>query len=884
MSWPLSQDYNEAIQDPATSFADAELRRGEPTLNALGLPWPRSGNFADVYEVTCHASGDKWAVKCFTRQVHNQAARYRLISRHLEAARLPFTVDFQYLTQGIRIHGQWYPILKMRWVEGLLLNEFVRTNLDKPALLHALGQIWLRMSRRLCEVGVGHCDLQHGNVILVPGSKTQSLAVKLIDYDGMYVPALAGKKSGEVGHPNYQHPQRLRDGTYGPEVDCFSILVVATALRALELEGEGLWQCYDNGDNLLFKETDLRDPAGSALFSELRQMPDPLLKTMVGRLEQACKVRLEEVPVLAALFPEERPTAVTPVPPPLPPHVAVQTLLPASYGPDWSEVAAEPMTPRGRRRTPAWAWAMAAGLAVSLAAVGGFFALGGASDKPLAPDRARADTSPAVEKVSPAPEEKKLPDDKPPPAEARLRFLPGSTSLLAILDGDKSWRLYDTLAHKEVRHLNAAQGPISCLAVTPDRRRAVGGAGKLVCIWDLEKGSLVAVLAIHQWPVMALAVSPDGTRAVSADGGTSPLLLDLAAGTVLRRFVFPRGVTAAAFSPDGKLMAFGTGGDDGPENPIFVCDAQSGQQVRHVAGHPKAINCLAFWPKGNRLISAGRDGVVRLWYLRRRSEEGQVSGLPQDVQSLTLSPDGNKLLIESDHVARVVDLLSKKDVGGLQVGPGQRICCCFEPDGSQLVTCTLGADGSIARGAASINRDAAADRQPPSPDAADRWRHLDISEATDKGEYLHLEPWKWIPTRRRYTGSIDITVKARTTKNNIRLTAGDGGRLIFNWEVRTGALRVHRPDDRPANGRGVNGGSFAGERMVPLTPNQWYTLRWQLTADGMKVWVNGSLVFETAERYDLSNPRPVAVCSFECPIDVQSVSVKELPGEKDAGK
>jgi hypothetical protein len=51
MSWPLSQDYNEAIQDPQNSFSDAELRASEIVCNALGIPMPRSGNFADVYEV-----------------------------------------------------------------------------------------------------------------------------------------------------------------------------------------------------------------------------------------------------------------------------------------------------------------------------------------------------------------------------------------------------------------------------------------------------------------------------------------------------------------------------------------------------------------------------------------------------------------------------------------------------------------------------------------------------------------------------------------------------------------------------------------------------------------------------------------------------------------
>ena len=60
-----------------------------------------------------------------------------------------------------------------------------------------------------------------------------SLALRLIDYDGMYVPALAGTRSGEVGLPAYQHPQRIREGTYNAEVDRFSHLVIYTAIRCL---------------------------------------------------------------------------------------------------------------------------------------------------------------------------------------------------------------------------------------------------------------------------------------------------------------------------------------------------------------------------------------------------------------------------------------------------------------------------------------------------------------------------------------------------------------------------------------------------------------------------------------------------------------------------
>ena len=169
------------------------------------------------------------------------------------------------------------------------------------------------MGKRLREAGIAHADLQHGNVLLVPGSQNTSLAVKLIDYDGMFVPALAGKKSGEVGHPNYQHPQRLREGTYNAEVDRFPLLVVATALQALAVGGRPLWDRYDNGDNLLFKETDLRAPAQSALFRELLSISDAQTKALTLALIRACHDRLEQSPRIEDLVGERRPTVQCPV-------------------------------------------------------------------------------------------------------------------------------------------------------------------------------------------------------------------------------------------------------------------------------------------------------------------------------------------------------------------------------------------------------------------------------------------------------------------------------------------------------------------------------------------------------------------------------------------
>ena len=170
MSWPLSHEFNEAIQNPVVAFADPDLKGGEAIVGASGLPLPRSGNFADVYQVR-GADGRDWAVKCFTRPVVGLGDRYARVSEALAKAELPFTIGFTFLAEGIRVGGAWRPIVKMEWVEGMLLNQVVRDHTTKPAKLVALVQMWAKLCKRLRETGIAHADLQHGNVLLVPGSR-----------------------------------------------------------------------------------------------------------------------------------------------------------------------------------------------------------------------------------------------------------------------------------------------------------------------------------------------------------------------------------------------------------------------------------------------------------------------------------------------------------------------------------------------------------------------------------------------------------------------------------------------------------------------------------------------------------------------------------------
>jgi hypothetical protein len=173
------------------------------------------------------------------------------------------------------------------------------------------------------------------------------------------------------------------------------------------------------------------------------------------------------------------------------------------------------------------------------------------------------------------------------------------------------------------------------------------------------------------------------------------------------------------------------------------------------------------------------------------------------------------------------------------------------------------------------------------PDVRDPWRHMDVSEGTVESDHVHLDAEKCLLTRRPRAGAVEITVVARTKKNNIRLTAGDGAMALFNWEGPGGGMVFRRPDNPDADGRGRLVGKVAGTKARNLDPNKLYTLRWQLTPGGMKVWVNDELVFEKEEPYDLSAPQPVGVCSSDSAIDVKSVSVKPFfsaPGDKQGAE
>ncbi len=301
MGWQLPADHIEALKHPLRCFQDADLKRGQVVQGSTGNPLARSGRQGQVYQVRGLVNLQRFAVKIYREETLGLDRHYRALAEHLLQVDSPYLVPFQYSERGACVRGRWYPAVKMQWVDGQPLNAFVAEAADKPQVLQQLALLWLRVLPELRRLGVAHRCLEHDHILVAPGADRGPPTLKLVDYDGMYVPALEGSQPLESGHANYQHPRRLWQQTYDAESDRFAHLVIYTALVAVAAGGRALWERYDSGDNLLFKESDFQEPGTSALLRELWRRRDPVLRALVGHVLLAAQGSGREVPLLERL-------------------------------------------------------------------------------------------------------------------------------------------------------------------------------------------------------------------------------------------------------------------------------------------------------------------------------------------------------------------------------------------------------------------------------------------------------------------------------------------------------------------------------------------------------------------------------------------------------
>lgn len=219
---------------------------------------------------------------------------------------------------------------------------------------------------------------------------------------------------------------------------------------------------------------------------------------------------------------------------------------------------------------------------------------------------------------------------------------------------------------------------IFALGISADGKTLISGdAASQVIVWDLATRKPVSKWVGHSWNwIVAASLAPDGKTALVSenrykrddfdvpapalkiwDVASAKETLDLMkvqfpkfnpgdrtyGGSQLWRKFVASGLIATDYSPDGKLVAVGQGGETS-SGKVHLLDAATGKLVRDVSEHKEGVTDLLFSSDGKHLITAGRDTCVRVCQVAD-GKEVAVLGSPRGGQfkdwfsAVALSPD-----------------------------------------------------------------------------------------------------------------------------------------------------------------------------------------------------------------------------------------------------
>ena len=278
MQYPLISEYVAAIRDAKENLD--ELAYLEPVLDNHGEPYRSSGAFAVVFKMKDPKTGRNYALKCFTDEQEGRNEAYSQIAEELEFVDSTYITAVKYLEQELFVdsscNDEVFPVLLMDWVDGETMETYVA---DHYADSHAMAMLCYRfckMAEWLRAQSFAHGDIKPDNIMVRPDG-----TLTLVDYDGMYVAAMKGRKSPTIGTKDFAHPLRTVDD-FDETIDDFALAVIALSLKAISLD-PSLYTTYGASDRLLFAASDFLDLSKSKVLAALQSLlADEELKTLLS--------------------------------------------------------------------------------------------------------------------------------------------------------------------------------------------------------------------------------------------------------------------------------------------------------------------------------------------------------------------------------------------------------------------------------------------------------------------------------------------------------------------------------------------------------------------------------------------------------------------------
>ena len=265
MQYPLISEDLAAIRDAKDNLD--KLSHLVPVLDKYGEPYRSSGAFAVVFKMKDEQTGKCYALKCFTEEQEGRAEAYRQIAEEFEFVDSPYITSVKYLEKEIFVDSncedEEFPVLLMDWIEGETMEMYVADNYTDTHAMAMLCYRFCKMAVWLRSQSFAHGDIKPDNIMVRPDG-----TLTLVDYDGMFVPAMKGQKSPTIGTKDFSHPLRTIDD-FDETIDDFALVSIALSLKAISIN-PSLLQNYGASDRLLFSAADHLDLSKSNTFTALQ--------------------------------------------------------------------------------------------------------------------------------------------------------------------------------------------------------------------------------------------------------------------------------------------------------------------------------------------------------------------------------------------------------------------------------------------------------------------------------------------------------------------------------------------------------------------------------------------------------------------------------------
>ena len=284
MQYPLISEYVRAIQDASNNLD--ELTHLVPVQDDHGEPYRSSGAFAVVFKMKDEQTGKCYALKCFTEEQEGRAEAYRQIADELEFVDSSYITSVKYLDKEIFVDSSCeedeFPVLLMDWIDGETMENYIAENYQDNYAMAMLCYRFCKMAAWLRSQPFAHGDIKPDNIMVRPDGN-----LTLVDYDGMFVPAMKGQKSPTIGTKDFSHPLRTVDD-FDETIDDFALASIALSLKAIALK-PSLLDEYGAADRLLFSAEDYRDLSKSKVLAALQElMNDEEVNTLLSMFLLVC--------------------------------------------------------------------------------------------------------------------------------------------------------------------------------------------------------------------------------------------------------------------------------------------------------------------------------------------------------------------------------------------------------------------------------------------------------------------------------------------------------------------------------------------------------------------------------------------------------------------